>query len=170
MGNGRLRANATPTHRGDRRTGGSRQKHGGAAARGQARIHAGRHGRAVPRRGARRAALLDLQRQAGERGGVVLEGRDIGTVVFPDAEVKFFLTASPEVRAKRRYEELVVRGQNVDYAATLAEVKARDENDMNRPIAPLRRADDALLVDSSDRAVEDIVEEMARRVPMAARA
>ena len=117
-----------------------------------------------------RAALLDLQRQAGERGGVVLEGRDIGTVVFPDAEVKFFLTASPEVRAKRRYEELVVRGQNVDYAATLAEVKARDENDMNRPIAPLRRADDALLVDSSDRAVEDIVEEMARRVPMAARA
>jgi len=64
----------------------------------------------------------------------------------------------------------VERGQNVDYAATLAEVKARDENDMNRPIAPLRRADDALLVDSSDRAVEDIVEEMARRVPMAARA
>ncbi|HMJ54840.1 MAG TPA: (d)CMP kinase [Polyangiaceae bacterium] len=117
-----------------------------------------------------RAALLDLQRQAGEMGGVVLEGRDIGTVVFPDAEVKFFLTASPEVRAKRRYEELVERGQNVHYAATLADVKARDENDMNRPIAPLRRADDAVLVDSSDRAVDDIVEEMARRVSSTTRA
>ena len=112
-----------------------------------------------------RAALLALQRQAGENGGVVLEGRDIGTVVFPDAEVKFFLTASPEVRAKRRYDELVERGQQVDFAATLAEVKTRDENDTNRPIAPLRRADDAVLVDSSDRAVDDIVEEMARRVP-----
>jgi cytidylate kinase len=117
-----------------------------------------------------RAALLDLQRQAGEKGGVVLEGRDIGTVVFPDAEVKFFLTASPDVRAKRRYEELVLRGQTVDYAATLAEVKARDENDTNRPIAPLRRAADAVLVDSSDRAVEDIVEEMAQRVSTSMRA
>jgi cytidylate kinase len=112
-----------------------------------------------------RAALLDLQRQAGESGGVVLEGRDIGTVVFPDAEVKFFLTASPEVRARRRYEELTQRGEKVDFAATLAEVKARDDNDTNRPIAPLRRADDAVLVDSSDRAIEEIVEEMARRVP-----
>jgi CMP/dCMP kinase len=111
-----------------------------------------------------RAALLDLQRQAGEKGGVVLEGRDIGTVVFPDAEVKFFLTASPEVRARRRYDELVERGQRVEFAATVAEVKARDENDTNRPIAPLRRADDAVLVDSSDRAVDDIVAEMVGRV------
>jgi cytidylate kinase len=111
-----------------------------------------------------RAALLDLQRQAGEKGGVVLEGRDIGTVVFPDAEVKFFLTASPEVRARRRYDELIERGQKVDYEATLAEVKARDENDTNRPIAPLRRADDAVFVDSSGRAVDEIVAEMAHRV------
>ena len=117
-----------------------------------------------------RAALLELQRQAGEKGGVVLEGRDIGTVVFPDAEVKFFLTASPEVRARRRYDELILRGQRVDFAATLAEVKARDENDTNRPIAPLRRADDAVLVDSSDRAVDDIVAEMARRVSAPPRA
>jgi cytidylate kinase len=116
-----------------------------------------------------RAALLGLQRQAGENGGVVLEGRDIGTVVFPDAEVKFFLTASHEVRAKRRYVELLARGQTVDFAATLAEVKARDENDTNRPIAPLRRADDAVLVDSSDRAVDEIVEEMARRVTTSTR-
>jgi len=111
-----------------------------------------------------RAALLELQRQAGEKGGVVLEGRDIGTVVFPDAEVKFFLTASPEVRAKRRYDELIERGQQVEYEATLAEVKARDENDTNRPIAPLRRADDAVFVDSSGRPVDEIVAEMARRV------
>ena len=111
-----------------------------------------------------RAALLDLQRQAGERGGVVLEGRDIGTIVFPDAEVKFFLTASPEVRARRRYEELVLRGQSVDLEKTLAEVIARDEQDTNRPIAPLRRADDAIFVDSSDRAIDEIVDEMARRV------
>lgn len=117
--------------------------------------------------GAVRAALLDLQRQAGESGGVVLEGRDIGTVVFPDAEVKFFLTASPEIRAQRRYDELLLRGQRVDYAATLAEVKQRDENDTNRPIAPLRRADDAIFVDSSDRPVDEIVAEMARRVPEA---
>ena len=112
-----------------------------------------------------RAALLDLQRQAGESGGVVLEGRDIGTVVFPDAEVKFFLTASPEIRAQRRYDELVLRGQKVDYAATLAEVKLRDEKDTNRPIAPLRRADDAIFVDSSNRPADEIVAEMARRVP-----
>jgi CMP/dCMP kinase len=117
-----------------------------------------------------RAALLELQRQAGEKGGVVLEGRDIGTVVFPDAEVKFFLTASPEVRARRRYDELVERGQRVEFAATLAEVKARDENDTNRPIAPLRRADDAVLVDSSDRAVDDIVAEMVGRVSALSRA
>jgi len=112
-----------------------------------------------------RAALLDLQRQAGESGGVVLEGRDIGTVVFPDAEVKFFLTASPEIRAQRRYDELVLRGLKVDYAATLAEVKLRDEQDTNRPIAPLRRADDAIFVDSSNRPADEIVAEMARRVP-----
>jgi CMP/dCMP kinase len=111
-----------------------------------------------------RAALLALQRQAGEKGGVVLEGRDIGTVVFPDAEVKFFLTASPDVRARRRYDELIARGQQVDFAATLAEVKSRDENDTQRPIAPLRQAEDAVFIDSSDRAVEDIVDEMARRV------
>lgn len=110
-----------------------------------------------------RAALLDLQRQAGEKGGVVLEGRDIGTVVFPDAEVKFFLTASPEVRARRRFEELLERGQSANLEATLKEVIARDENDTNRPIAPLRQAADAIFVDSSDRAIDEIVEEMARR-------
>jgi cytidylate kinase len=104
-----------------------------------------------------RAALLDLQRQAGKDGGVVLEGRDIGTVVFPDAEAKFFLTARPEVRAKRRYDELVAKGENVTFDATLAEVKRRDEADSTRAHAPLRRADDAILVDSSDLTTDEAV-------------
>jgi len=111
-----------------------------------------------------RAALLDLQRQAGKDGGVVLEGRDIGTVVFPDAEVKFFLTASPEERARRRFEELVARGASVTLEETLADVIRRDKADTERPVAPLRQADDALLVDSGDRAVDEIIETMARIV------
>jgi cytidylate kinase len=111
-----------------------------------------------------RDALLSLQRQAGEHGGVVLEGRDIGTVVFPDAEVKFFLTASPDVRAKRRYDELVARGERVDYEATLEEVRARDRQDTMRSIAPLRQANDASLIDSSGRGIDELVDEMARKV------
>lgn len=107
-----------------------------------------------------RASLLALQRQAGEKGGVVLEGRDIGTVVFPDAEVKFFLTANPTVRATRRQLELEQKGTTVTFADTLAEVVRRDRADSERPIAPLRRADDAVLVDSSGRAIEDVVAEM----------
>jgi CMP/dCMP kinase len=111
-----------------------------------------------------REALLQLQRLAGEEGGVVLEGRDIGTVVFPDAEVKFFLTATPEVRARRRYHELVARGLSADYATTLDEIRSRDRKDTLRPISPLRQADDAILVDSTFRSVDEIVEEMAARV------
>ena len=111
-----------------------------------------------------RAALLDLQRQAGKDGGVVLEGRDIGTVVFPDAEVKFFLTARPEVRATRRYDELVAKGERVSLDATLEEVRRRDENDTNRSVAPLRMADGAILVDSSDRSIDETVAFMVERV------
>ena len=116
---------------------------------------------AVPRV---RTALLAMQRRAGEEGGVVLEGRDIGTVVFPDAEVKFFLTASSEVRARRRFEELTLRGEEVSLADTLAEVIQRDKADTERKVAPLRRADDAILVDSSEREVGSLIEEMARVV------
>ncbi len=108
-----------------------------------------------------RGALLDLQRQAGKDGGVVLEGRDIGTVVFPDADAKFFLTARPEVRARRRYEELLAKGENVTLEATLADVRMRDENDTKRAHAPLRQADDAILVDSSDMSVDEAVSFMA---------
>ena len=111
-----------------------------------------------------RASLLDLQRQAGEGGGVVLEGRDIGTVVFPQAEVKFFLTASPEVRAQRRHEELVAKGQNVTFEETLADVKERDARDSGRAIAPLKQADDAVLVDSTTLTLDETVDFMLGRV------
>jgi cytidylate kinase len=111
-----------------------------------------------------RTALLDLQRLAGRSGGVVLEGRDIGTVIFPDAEVKFFLTASPEVRARRRYDELRAKGQDVQYEATLEEVRTRDKQDTLRPIAPLRQADDATVIDSSALTVDEIVNRMSIRV------
>lgn len=111
-----------------------------------------------------RDALLAMQRRAGEGGGVVLEGRDIGTVVLPDAEAKFFLTASPEVRARRRYDELTMQGKPVSFDETLADVIARDRADTERPVAPLKCADDAILVDSSERPVDEVIEEMARVV------
>lgn len=111
-----------------------------------------------------RRALLELQRQAGADGGVVLEGRDIGTVVFPDAEVKFFLTASPEVRAHRRHEELVAKGQNVTFDETLAEVKERDARDEGRAVAPLRKAETAVLVDSTEMTIDETVTFMLAKV------
>jgi cytidylate kinase len=111
-----------------------------------------------------RAALLDLQRQVGLRGGVVAEGRDMGTVVFPDATAKFFLTASLQVRAERRRDELRARGREVDLAETEREVEARDRADRERTVAPLRQADDAELVDSTGRAVDELVAEMAAGV------
>jgi len=111
-----------------------------------------------------RRSLLDLQRQAGASGGVVLEGRDIGTVVFPDAEVKLFLTATPEERARRRFDELTAKGVTTTYEATLTDQLARDKADTERPVAPLRRADDAVLIDSTGRDIEQVIEEMARVV------
>lgn len=111
-----------------------------------------------------RQALLAVQRQAGAEGGVVLEGRDIGTVVFPDAEVKFFLTASPEVRARRRWEELAARGASVSFDETLADVIERDRADTDRPVAPLRKADDAIEIDSSESSADEVIERMARIV------
>jgi cytidylate kinase len=110
-----------------------------------------------------------MQRRAGVEGGVVLEGRDIGTVVLPDAEAKFFLTASPEVRARRRFDELTAQGKRVSFEETLADVIARDRADTERAVAPLRRADDALLVDSSGRPAVEIIEEMAAVVEDRAR-
>lgn len=97
-----------------------------------------------------RAALLDFQRDfAAAPPGAVLDGRDIGTVICPAAEVKIFLVAAPEVRARRRYQELTGRGEAADEAAVLADIKARDERDRNRALAPLKAAPDAHLLDTT---------------------
>lgn len=109
-----------------------------------------------------RAALLELQRRLGADGGVVLEGRDIGTVVFPDAEVKIFLTAAPETRAERRVRELRERGVDADYQRTLDEVRQRDDQDQNRAVAPLKPAADAHVLDSTKLTLEAAVDAMAR--------
>ncbi len=111
-----------------------------------------------------REALLDLQRQAGLGGGVVLEGRDIGTVVFPGAELKFFLTAHARVRARRRFDELVAKGAQTTLEETLADVIRRDHQDTTRAVAPLRQAEDAVLVDSSEMTVDQAVQVMIARV------
>jgi cytidylate kinase len=108
-----------------------------------------------------RGALLDLQRTLAARGRCVVEGRDIGTVVLPWAPLKIFLTASDEVRARRRFEELTARGQTVDYTATLAELRERDERDSTRAVAPLRQAEDAVLLDTSELSEEAVVDRMA---------
>jgi cytidylate kinase len=111
-----------------------------------------------------RAALLDLQRQLGAAGGVVVEGRDIGTVVFPGAQAKFFLTATADERARRRVVELRASGRQVDPAETLAELQARDHRDSTRAVAPLRKADDAVEIDSSALSADAVVDRMAEIV------
>ncbi|HEU4412475.1 MAG TPA: (d)CMP kinase [Polyangiaceae bacterium] len=111
-----------------------------------------------------RAALLELQRQLGRAGGVVVDGRDIGTVVFPDAELKFFLTASADVRARRRFDELGARGVATTYEQTLRELVERDEADTRRPVAPLAAAADAEIVDTSSLSIVEVVEKLAERV------
>ena len=107
------------------------------------------------------AALLDQQRRIGNAGNYVVEGRDIGTVVFPDAAVKVFLTASHEERAHRRVRQNVDRGVgSIDYAEVLADLVRRDEADSTRAAAPLRAADDAVQLDSTGRYIEDIIAEI----------
>lgn len=97
-----------------------------------------------------RTAMVQRQREMGKAKGVVMDGRDIGTTVFPDAELKIFVTASAEVRAQRRYDELVERSMPADYDEILANVKERDYIDSHREVSPLRMADDAVLLDNSD--------------------
>lgn len=98
--------------------------------------------------------LLERQRELARTHDVIMDGRDIGTVVLPDATVKIFLTASPEARADRRYAELVAKGQPADYDTVLADIRRRDDQDTHRAAAPLRRAEDAVLVDTSDLDIE----------------
>ena len=112
-----------------------------------------------------RQVLVAEQRRAGEQGGVVMEGRDIGSVVFPDAGLKIFLTASPEVRAERRWHEHQQKGEAIDLARTLEEIRERDQRDRGRSTSPLVRAPDAVVVDST--AMEP--EEVARLVVMLAK-
>mgnify|MGYP000291884544 CR=1 FL=1 len=109
-----------------------------------------------------RQALVVLQRRLAGDGRVVVEGRDIGTVVFPDAEVKVFLTASPEERARRRYRELRAKGIEVAYEDLRAAEEARDERDRRRPHSPLRAAPDAVVIDTTERELEEVVEAVLR--------
>ncbi len=122
---------------------------------------------AVSARPVVRAGLLDLQRRLAlspENRGAVLEGRDIGTIVFPDADAKFFLTATPEERARRRHAELRARGEEVALEAVLAEQRQRDRDDSQRAVAPLRPAQDAVLVDTTGLSLEAVVERLAGEV------
>ena len=111
-----------------------------------------------------RAFLLDLQRDMAKNNNVIMDGRDIGTVILPDAQYKFFLTASAEVRADRRYKELKEKGIDVDYKALLDEIIQRDYNDSNRETAPLKQADDAVLIDSSNMTLEESINAIADKV------
>jgi cytidylate kinase len=105
-----------------------------------------------------RQALLELQRRLGAGGGVVVEGRDTGTVVFPQAGAKFFLTATDEERARRRVAELRSGGTDVDYDTTLREIRERDQRDASRAVAPMVPAADARIVDSSSHSIDEVVE------------
>jgi cytidylate kinase len=111
-----------------------------------------------------REALVTMQREMGEGGSVVLEGRDTGTVVFPHADIKFYLDADARERAGRRFDELAKKEVVVSFDETLREVIERDRNDMNRALSPLRKAEDAVLIDSTRRSAKEVIEEMVRHV------
>jgi cytidylate kinase len=119
---------------------------------------------AVSKSPAVRARLLTLQRELGINGGVVMDGRDIGTVVFPEADMKFYLDASAEERGRRRYIELKAKGMDVDRAQITREIEERDRQDSGREIAPLRRADDALLIDSSAMSIDEVLTRMVSEI------
>ena len=116
----------------------------------------------VSAHGVVRDVLLDMQRSVAKKYNVIMDGRDIGTVVLPKATVKIFLTASAEVRAKRRTDELIAKGQKADFATILKEIQQRDYQDMNRPIAPLKQAKDAVLLDTSQLDIEGVLAAMKK--------
>ena len=111
-----------------------------------------------------REKLVALQRQTAKKLGAVLDGRDIGTHVLVNADYKFFLTANAAVRAKRRTDELLARGQKAEYAEVLAAIEKRDHDDSTRAVSPLVRADDAILIDSSDMTIDEVVAAMRRAI------
>ncbi len=108
-----------------------------------------------------RSKLLDLQRELARTQDVIMDGRDIGTCVLPCADVKVYLTASVRTRAKRRYDELTAKGETCDLEEIARDIKERDERDMNRETAPLKQAEDAVLVDSSDMTIDEVVRTIA---------
>ena len=105
-----------------------------------------------------RLKMVEMQRKVAETTDCILDGRDIGTYVLPDCKHKFFITASPEVRAGRRFDELIKKGQQVEYEKILEEINQRDYNDSHRAFAPLRRADDAIYLDTSDMTPDEVVD------------
>ena len=109
-----------------------------------------------------RAKLLDMQRNLAKEKDIVMDGRDIGTNVLPNADVKVYLTASVECRAKRRFDELIAKGEECSYDEIAKDIEERDARDMNREIAPLCQAKDAVLVDSSNMTIEEVVETIDR--------
>ena len=111
-----------------------------------------------------RAKLLDLQRGLAAENDVIMDGRDIGTNILPNAELKIYLTASVEVRAKRRYDELVEKGETPEFETIKKDIEQRDYQDMNREIAPLKQAEDAILVDTSDMTIDEVVDKITELV------
>ncbi len=118
-----------------------------------------------------RARLLDMQKNFAKNPtfadgtpakGVIYDGRDTGTVICPNAKIKFFITASPEVRAKRRYDEFIAKGMDAQYDVVLSDVKKRDERDANRKDAPMKPADDAIILDTSDMGIDDVFNEAVK--------
>lgn len=111
-----------------------------------------------------RIKLVDMQRELAKSKSVIMDGRDIGTYVLPDADIKIFLTASPECRANRRFNELLQKGMECDYNEVLADIKARDKNDSEREFAPLRCAEDAVLLDSTALDREQVIEKISEMI------
>lgn len=111
-----------------------------------------------------RLKMVDMQREVAKGLDCIMDGRDIGTHVLPNASHKFYITASSKVRAERRYKELIERGQNVDFDTLLAEIEQRDFNDSNREFAPLRQADDAIYLDTSDMSIEEVLNFVLERI------
>ena len=111
-----------------------------------------------------RKFLFSLQQNIAAKNNCIMDGRDIGTVVLPNAQVKIFLTASPEERAMRRYKELVEKGENIEYENVLAELKQRDYNDSHRALAPLKPAEDSVLVDTTGLNLEESVEKIIKMI------
>jgi cytidylate kinase len=112
--------------------------------------------------------MVQKQRDMARQGGVVMEGRDIGTVVLPDADVKFFLTASVQERARRRFRQMQSWGRKVDLQQLEEQLSRRDQNDSQRQVAPLRRAEDAVIIDTTELSIEQALEQMLRHLPRAA--